>query len=97
MALTYADAIRDMGLIPFVPHLYHFWDKQFPHSYQYWTALDIAWLQKCDALYRIPGESKGADGEVKLMRYLGKPVFTSIHDLQDYASTATAIPVPAQD
>jgi hypothetical protein len=38
-------------------------------------------LTRCDAVLRIPGESRGADLECELARTLGIPVFTSVADL----------------
>lgn len=37
-------------------------------------------LQRCDAVLRLPGESKGADNDVRLARERGLPVY---HRLQD--------------
>lgn len=44
--------------------------------YQYPVAHRL--LAKCDAVLRIPGESRGADLECDLARELGKPVYTDI-------------------
>jgi hypothetical protein len=41
----------------------------------------------CDAILRLPGESAGADEEVKLAKELGKPVFYSIVDLRNHFET----------
>lgn len=38
-------------------------------------------LTLCDAVLRIPGESRGADLECDLARTMGKPVFTSLDEL----------------
>lgn len=37
-------------------------------------------LQRCDAVLRLPGDSKGADNDVRLARERGLPVY---HRLQD--------------
>lgn len=47
-----------------VPHLSHFWHMLHPKEYNYWISYDLEYIKKCDALYRIEGESSGADGEV---------------------------------
>jgi len=39
-------------------------------------AQSIAILSKCDAIYRIPGESKGADLEVEYAKEHGIPIIT---------------------
>lgn len=52
------------------------WDK-----IQYPTAHRI--LEKCDAVLRIPGASKGADQDVEIAKKLGLPVYYSIDDVPD--------------
>jgi hypothetical protein len=41
-------------IIPFVPHLYHLWDLIEPNRYGYWMDMCFAWIDKCDALLRLP-------------------------------------------
>jgi hypothetical protein len=48
-------------------------------QYQYPAAHRL--LSVCDAVLRIPGESRGADIECDLAREWGKPVYTSINEL----------------
>ncbi|MFL9906537.1 DUF4406 domain-containing protein [Paraburkholderia sp. RL17-337-BIB-A] len=38
-------------------------------------------IEQCDSVFRIEGESKGADEDVRLARELGKPVYWSLEDL----------------
>lgn len=49
------------------------------HEYQYPAAHRL--LSMCDAVLRIPGDSRGADAECELARQMGMPVFTSVDDL----------------
>jgi len=64
-AIILAQTIIEMGGVPYLPHLTLFWDKQFRHPKDYWMKLDIQWLLKCDAVYRMYGNSDGADAEVQ--------------------------------
>lgn len=48
-------------------------------QYQYPAAHRL--LALCDAVLRIPGQSRGADLECDLARAMGKPVFLSLDDL----------------
>ena len=48
---------------------------------QYPTAHRL--LEKCDAVFRIPGESKGADQDVAIARKQGLPIFYDLNDLPD--------------
>ena len=65
----------DCGYAPYVPHLTCFWHAVAPMPYESWTTLDNEWIPLCDALLRLPGESKGSDAEVALAQELGIPVF----------------------
>ena len=55
------------GYVPFVPHNDMVQYLLDPDTLDYETILqqDLAWVKKCDALLRIPGESPGADREVQ--------------------------------
>ena len=50
-------------------------------EYQYPVAHRL--LEKCDAVLRIPGESRGADLEMAKAKELGKIIFTSVEDIPD--------------
>jgi len=79
--MAYSSILLDLGFIPFVPLLTHFWDKEFPHNYEFWLAYDLYWLIKCDAVLRTPGTSKGADREIAYAYDYKIPVFYSVRDL----------------
>lgn len=83
-AIFLAEEIREAGLTPYIPHLTHFWDMIVPHDYEFWMAYDLEWLESCDVLYRMYGESSGADREVKLAKGLGIPVVYSMKELLDW-------------
>jgi hypothetical protein len=80
-AVFIAEAIAALGLYPFVPHLYHHWDELHAHDYEFWMSHCLEWLTACDALYRMPGHSPGADREVARMTELGRPVFYELDAL----------------
>lgn len=75
------DWVASFGHTVFIPHLTHFWDKQHPHSWEFWMEQDFEWLKTCDAVLRLPGESKGADMEVELAEKLGIPVYHHIDEI----------------
>jgi hypothetical protein len=54
-------------------------------QYQYPVAYRL--LEKCDAVLRIPGDSRGADIEMAKARELGKLVFESLDDVPNVTST----------
>ena len=79
VAVRAAEELRAMGYVPFVPHLSALWQLISPHcEYEYWLPMDLDWIDRCDAVLRLPGESRGADEEVKYAISQGKPVFLEI-------------------
>jgi hypothetical protein len=72
------------GFFPFAPLSSHYIHEQFPQTYDTWLKIDFYWLDKCDCLLRLPGESVGADKELNRMVMAGKPVFYNINDLVKY-------------
>lgn len=79
-AIEAANVLLDAGYIPYCPHLSHFHHMLFPHDYETWMQLDLAWLEKCDAVVRLPGHSPGADREVARAHELGIPVYFGVED-----------------
>ncbi len=73
--------LMNMGFTPFVPHLSHWMHLLQPKPYEEWMAYDSEWLRKCDAVLRLPGESKGADYECTAAAFLGIPVYFSMSEL----------------
>lgn len=69
---------RDLA-VPMVVHTFYLvslmgvegWPKQ-PES---WLHLDAEYIKRADALYRIHGDSPGADREVEFARKMGMPTF----------------------
>jgi hypothetical protein len=82
--LDCVDELMDLGFAPYAPLYSHFQHMAHPRPYQDWINIDLVWVEICDVLLRLDGESKGADGEVALALKLGKPVFYSIDELVKY-------------
>jgi len=70
------DELVDEGLVtPVAPHLTLLWHLVSPRPIEFWYAYDLATLARCDAVYRIAGESTGADREVAFAVERDIPVF----------------------
>jgi hypothetical protein len=80
-AIEVGNNLRALGHTPFIPHLTHFWHLLIPHEVDYWYVYDIEWLLECDAVFRIEGESNGADTEVETAKINDMPVYTSYADV----------------
>jgi len=76
-----ANELMDAGFSPYVPLLSHFQHMSHPRPYEDWTRNDLAWLEVCDCVLRLDGESKGADLEVEYAVKLGIPVFFNLEVL----------------
>ena len=74
-AIKAANRIWEKGHIPYIPHLTHFWHLITPKPYETWLDYDLYWLKQCDAVLRLPGESAGADQEVREAQRLNMPVY----------------------
>lgn len=79
-AIVAAQELLVAGHAPYVPHLTHFWHLVEPGPYKQWLALDLKWLAVCDALVRLPGDSNGADLEMKQARKLGIRVYLGVKE-----------------
>lgn len=78
-------AIRNLGMLPFAPLLFHYVDAVHPRPYEDWIAQCLQWVAACDMMVRFPGESSGADREVLRACELGKIVCYSLEQLKAYA------------
>lgn len=81
-AIDIAEAILSMGLVPYVPHLNLLWEICYPKDALEYIAMDLKWVEKCDCVYRIKGESKGGDMECAHAKELGIPVIYSLEELK---------------
>lgn len=69
------------GFAPYVPHYSHFANLFHMMTWQQWMDQDKIWVNSCDALLRLEGESRGADQEVVWAQAAHIPVFTDIPSL----------------
>lgn len=83
-AISAANAMMDLGIAPFIPHLSHYLHAVKARGYEEWMEYDFVWLDRSDALFRLPGISPGAERELKRMQGLGRPVFHTMSALTDY-------------
>lgn len=84
-AILVGAEIRDsLDIITFVPH-FTFYEALFrPRDYEYWMAIDFDVVKRCDAIFRMPGHSPGADREEILAAEIGIPVFYNIETLKEW-------------
>ena len=70
-----------LDFIPYAPLTSHFIHECYPQDYKFWLEYDLIWLKKCDFILRLPGESEGADKEVKFAIENKIDVFYTIDDI----------------
>lgn len=83
-AIEIGEAVITLGGVPFIPHLSHYWDAIHAHSHDFWLQYCLVWLRDCDAVWRIPGESRGASIEEGYAKLCGIPIFYSEPDVADF-------------
>ena len=80
-AVDLGSVLLDTGYTPFIPHLTHLWHLIHPRPYGEWLDYAMQWLSQCDVVFRMNGESNGADKEVQFALASGIPVVYSIAEL----------------
>ncbi len=79
-----AEAIERLWGIPYLPHTQALWGIVYPGKPEStFMERDLAFVDACHALVRIPGESKGADIEERLALEIGKPIFHVVLEPND--------------
>lgn len=81
-AIDAGQELIELGYAPLVPHLSHYMDETDALGHDTWLAVDLPWVDVCDALLRLPGESVGADMEVARAESIGIPVYYGIEELE---------------
>lgn len=72
----------DVGIAAVCPHFTAFAHMTRERTHSEWMKVDLeAILPRCNAVWRLPGESIGADLECREAERLGIPVFQSFTDL----------------
>jgi hypothetical protein len=84
-AIIVGNTLMDLGLTIYLPHLSYYFHKQKYRNYEEWMHHCFIWITKCDALYRMPGPSPGADREVEYAFANEKPVFRTIQEVKQWA------------
>lgn len=83
-AFEVCNDLLDIGVAVFCPHHSYCLDQMKSRPYEDWMAIDAKWISVCDALYRMPGYSPGADREEDLAFQMGKPIFKSIDEVKKW-------------
>jgi len=68
-------------VVPVCPHWSMFQHFLHPLTYDEWIAYDMCIIRRCDALFRSPGVSEGADEEMTFAVSLNMPVFRDLRPL----------------
>lgn len=65
--------------------------------YEQWMETDLTFIEVCDIVVRLRGESPGADREVKHAKRFGIPVFHWMTELGEPISKLFFIPIPTRE
>ena len=90
-AVDIAERLDATGVIsPLIPHFNLLWDYIHPHTNEFWMSHDMSLLNRCDALFRMPGISPGADEECEFAEANSIEVYYEIDDLIAWAESFIA-------
>ena len=79
-----ADKLIELGHVPYIPHLTHFWHLVSPKEVNFWYEYDNSFLDHwAEAVLRLDNSSCGADNEVMRAKRLGIPVYYDIEKLKE--------------
>jgi hypothetical protein len=90
-AMDAATRIRKVGGVPYLPQLGVLWELRTPQPYEEWMSFDFAWIERCDCLVRLPGESSGADREIEHAKKHGKQVFIGVESWLEHHHLSTCM------
>ena len=82
-AIEAGNQVLEIGAIPFIPHLCHFWDMMTPRPLEDWMKIDYEMLKRCDGLLWLEGKSIGAWDEVGYALRHQIPVYRSIEEVKN--------------
>lgn len=80
-AIMAGNDLMKNGFIPFVPHLSLLWQFLTPLDYRTWLEYDFEIVRRSDAVYRLPGQSPGADEEEQIAKAAKIPIFYELAEL----------------
>lgn len=84
LAMLLWDRLRNEGFCPICPHWSVLQDIFIPLLHEQWLEHDKEIILRCDVLFRMMGESKGADEEVAWANANNIPVIWSLSDLHTW-------------
>lgn len=82
----------DLGCAPFNPGNTMTFPGNHLIPHEVWMEVDLPWVEVADAVFRITGDSVGADMECELAREKGIEVFVSTADLLVWMESRRAVP-----
>jgi len=89
-AILQAERLLSLGFAVVVPHLNSLWHFASPHPPAFFIENDLEILARCDAMFRLPGESKGSDAEEIFAGEHEIPVFRNEGDLLAWFNERTS-------
>lgn len=95
-AMAAGAKLIEAGFTPILPQLSFFMSIQYEQTWETWLDVDKPLVLKSSAVLRLPGESRGADLEVKWADEAGIPVFYDIAELVAH-SPGQPPPVPTEE
>ncbi len=80
-AIDAGERLLEAGFVPFVPHMNMVWHLRHQHTWEEWLDWCLSWVEVCDVILRLPGESRGADREVEWADQNRLEIYHNIEEL----------------
>lgn len=80
-SMEVGNELYELGFAPYLPLLNHFQNQIYPQPSKLWYGLDFEWLDVCDCILRLSGESEGVEKECDYADKMAMPIFLSIDQL----------------
>lgn len=81
LQINFANKLMNEGFYPYTPLLSHFHHMIYERTYDDWMDHCMVWVDSCDCLLRVGGNSKGAEKEIEHAKDIGIPIFYNLNDL----------------
>jgi len=83
-SIDIAEELMVAGFVVFNPLLDRYHQAVHRHEHSFWMEQGKAWIDCCDMVMRIPGQSLGADEEEDYAEKLNIPVLHNVNMIKSY-------------
>jgi len=83
--IAVAEALFQRGHMPYLPNLHCQWQQKYPHTPNEWYSLHLAFLDQCQAMISLPGETPSSPRERQHAQRIGLLIFEDLKTFFEWA------------